>query len=346
MRKKLVWLTLIGSNIWLYSRVFHPLRQLATQAKKLSSGDFTALEQNESGIPEIDTLRMAMNAMVGHVRRAQAQERTYIEALTNGQENERARIAHELHDDTVQSLIAIAQSLEIAGGLLDPNSPARDILKLAREQAIESVSNLRRLISNLRPPMLEELGLVPALRMLAEGTHGTQVSIQASGHIRRLNNTKELALFRSAQEAIHNAQRHGQAKHIKVVLDFTPEATRLSIQDDGSGFELPPTRDVLSANGHYGLVGMFERIQSLEGKVELTSTIGHGTQFNIVLPVQDYAQPDDVVRDPVCSAAIQPQEAYASLDYQGQRYYFCCPVCQGAFQTEPEAYLHGNAHHH
>src|SRR5687768_10087840 len=100
---------LAGGNIWFYLRVMRPLQQLAARASQIASGDFTALEQTYSGVPEIDTLRKAMNAMVGHVRRAQAQERTYIAALTNGQEEERARIARELHDDTVQSLIAIAQ---------------------------------------------------------------------------------------------------------------------------------------------------------------------------------------------------------------------------------------------
>src|SRR5688500_16693197 len=84
-------------SLWFYQRVLKPLRLLAINAKRLSTGDFTALERQNQGAPEIDTLRTAMNALVGHVRRAQAQEWTYIEALTNGQEAERSRIARELH---------------------------------------------------------------------------------------------------------------------------------------------------------------------------------------------------------------------------------------------------------
>src|SRR5689334_8747611 len=100
----LLILCLLLGNLWFYWHVFRPLRQLSASAQRLSDGDFTALDKSNSGVHEIDRIRTAMNAMVGHVRRTQAQERTYIEALTNGQEAERARLARELHDDTTQSL--------------------------------------------------------------------------------------------------------------------------------------------------------------------------------------------------------------------------------------------------
>lgn len=340
----LLFLIMGSALVWFYQRVLLPLRGLAANAKRLSSGDFTALEQKFGGIPEIDTIRSAMNAMVGHVRRAQAQERTYIEALTNGQEVERARIARELHDDTTQSLIAIAQSLEIANGFLDPDSPASAMLKSTRVQAVQTVDNLRRLIANLRPPILAELGLVPALQVLAESTPTAVVKIEAEGAVRRLNEAKELVLFRSVQEALWNALRHGQAQRITVQITFQPEHTRLVIQDDGSGFEPPLALDDFAATGHYGLVGISERIQHLDGTLTILSQPHRGTRIEISIPLQDQVQPGDVVRDPVCSAVIQPQEAYSSLEYGGQRYYFCCPVCEGAFQASPEVYLGSQAH--
>jgi signal transduction histidine kinase/YHS domain-containing protein len=335
----IICLSAAASWVMFYARVMRPLRLLAAKAKQLSEGDFTALEQRYSGVPEIDSLRAAMNAMVGHVRRAQAQERTYIEALTNGQEAERTRIARELHDDTVQSLIAIAQSLEIAQEMLGEASLGSAMLKAAREQAIGTVDNLRRLIANLRPPILAELGLVPALQVLAESTHQIPVNLDTDGHVRRLRETQELVLFRSAQEAIWNAQRHGQAKHVNIQLNYQPDVTRLIIQDDGKGFELPLELDTLSLHGHYGLVGIQERVQHLDGTFHIVSAPNAGTRIDISIPARETIQPGEVVRDPVCSAIIQPQEAYASLEYKGTRYYFCCPVCQGAFQTTPEIYL-------
>jgi len=282
-----------------------------------------------------------MNAMVGHVRRAQAQERSYIEALTNGQEAERARLARELHDDTVQSLIAIAQSLEIAQGFLEVDAPAAGILKATRGQAVQTVDNLRRLIASLRPPILAELGLVPALQVLAEGTTPTEISIKGSGSLRRLDEIKELVLFRVAQEAVWNSIRHGQAQEIIIHVMFHADHIHMLIRDNGTGFEPPKTFDILFTTGHYGLVGINERIQMLDGSFQISSQIGKGTQIEISVPVEQNAQPSDVVRDPVCSAVIQPQQAYSRLEYQGQHFYFCCPVCVGAFQSNPAVYLRG-----
>jgi signal transduction histidine kinase/YHS domain-containing protein len=330
---------LAGGNIWFYLRVIRPLRQLAARASQIASGDFTALDHTYGGVPEIDTVGKAMNAMVGHVRRAQAQERTYIQALTNGQEEERARIARELHDDTVQSFIAIAQSLEIARSIVGEESDAGILLKASRDQAIESVDNLRHLIANLRPPILAELGLIPALQVLAESTRNIEVSLQTTGTVRRLSETQELVLFRSVQETIRNAQRHGRACQISIDVNYEPDAVHLSIRDDGVGFEVPESWETLSAQGHYGLIGISERIQHLDGTLRITSQPAQGAHLEIVLPVRSNSQPDGVVRDPVCSAIIVPDQAYSSVAYRGKRYYFCCPVCQGAFQQSPHTYV-------
>jgi len=329
----------IAGIIWLITQVILPLRELASQAKRLAEGDFTALSHDFGGLAALNTIRIAMNAMVGHVRRAQAQERTYIEALTNGQENERSRIARDLHDDTVQSLIAIAQGIDIASETFDKEMPAYALLKSSRAQAVEAVDNLRHLIANLRPPILAELGLGPALQMLAEGFNHVNVSIDLSGNIRRLDEAKELVLFRTVQEALWNATRHGQAKDIEVTVGFHVDHIHMVVKDNGTGFSVPDSLDSLSVEGHYGLVGIQERIGALEGHLSIISQQDEGTTLTIHIPTVDTLQPDNVVRDPVCSAVIQPQQAYASLDYAGKRYYFCCPVCQGAFQSNPEMYL-------
>ena len=280
-----------------------------------------------------------MNAMAGHVRRVQAQERAYIDALTNGQEAERARLARELHDETTQSLLAIAQSLELSQEAVGPDSQAGLLLQSAREQAVDTVNNLRRLIADLRPPALEELGLVPALQMLAEQSPHLAATLKVNGPARRLDEPLALTLFRCAQESLRNADRHGRAQHVELHLDFQPECIRLTIRDDGRGFAVPAQFESLALQGHYGLVGIIERVQHLEGTVQISSSLGQGTRLDITIPIQENVQPEGVVRDPVCSALIEPHQAYASIIYEGERYYFCCPVCQGAFQTDPTFYL-------
>lgn len=224
-----------------------------------------------------------------------------------------ARIAHELHDDTVQSLVAIAQSLDLASNWIqrDPEHAA-GMLKMAPTQAVETVEGLRRLIADLLPPALEELGLIPALQMLAENEDEIAVTVKATGKERRLYGPRELTLFRSVQEAIRNAQRHGEAKNITVEVDYHPQ---------------------------YGLLGMHERVHHLNGDIHVSSKPGQGTELIVMLPLDTIDQPTEAVRDPVCAAIIQPQQAYGSVQYKDQRYYFCCPVCQGAFQSDAEMYL-------
>ncbi|MBE2270183.1 MAG: YHS domain-containing protein [Anaerolinea sp.] len=274
------------------------------------------------------------------LRKAQEAGAAFRHALTEGQEAERTRIARELHDDTVQTLIAVAQCIDLATRWIESDpKPAIDLLTTARTQAVESVGSLRRLIANLRPPMLEELGLIPALKMLGQGEKDTHVEVNVLGSERRLNEAVELALFRVAQEAVQNAKRHGQAQHITLQVHFSPHELTLTISDDGNGFQLPDQFDSLAMTGHYGLLGMIERVQQLGGSIQIISKPEHGTQIRVVLPVANAEQPTTTVLDPVCGALIQPERAYGSIVYHGQRYFFCCPICQGAFQQDPPLYL-------
>ncbi len=335
-----VLVLLLVTNIWLVYRVLNPLHRLASQTIDVAQGNLVAFNQPCGGIQEIGILSQTMASMAGHVRRAHQESAAYRYALIDGQEAERARLAHELHDDTVQSLIAIAQSINLATGWIEKD-PARAVgmLNAARTQAVESVDSLRGLIANLRPPALEELGLVPALQMLAENEQGVMLTVTTMGKERRVPEAHELTLFRSAQEAVRNAVRHGQAKHIVIEIHYQPNEIRLVTRDDGKGFNLPKRLDSLADGGHYGLLGMYERVQQLRGSVRISSQRGQGTQIDVLLPLDGRNQPNEAVHDPVCGAIIYPQQAFGSVMYENQRYYFCCPVCQGAFQSNPETYL-------
>lgn len=335
----IIVLLLLGYG-WLFVRVLLPLYRLAHQAEELAIGDFEAFQTTQGGIAAIEILRRAMSGMVGHVRRAQQQHRAYADRLTSGQEAERARIAHELHDETVQSLIVIAQSIELAR-TASSTEQMHTILGMARQQAVDTIDALRNLIADLRPPALDELGLVAALRMQADQHQPHQemrVIVRVQGQERRLDAAHELTLFRAAQEALTNAARHGQAETATVTVDYQSVGVALKVQDNGRGFRVPDELSTLALQQHYGLIGLQERVSHLDGRLEISSKPGIGTTLTVFLP-QAAPQPAQTVRDPVCSALIQPEAAYSSLVYNEQRYYFCCPVCEGAFQQEPELYL-------
>lgn len=330
----------VGINLWLMLRVLRPLRQLSDCARQLASGDFGSLQQPLAGTPEVEALRHTMSSMAQHVRRSQDEALAIRYALTDGLETERQRIAHELHDDTVQALVAVAQSIDLATLWIEKEPErATPLLKAAREQAVESVGGLRRLIANLRPPALEELGLIPALRMLGQDEPSLAIRVETSGAERRLDAALELALFRVAQEAIHNAWRHGGATEMTLNVGFSANGLTLTARDNGKGFAPPKNLDVFARSAHYGLLGMKERVANLNGTLTIVSEPGRGAEIRVDIPLQHTDQPATSVRDPVCGAVIEPEKAYGSVDHEGQRYYFCCPVCQGAFRQNPNLYL-------
>lgn len=331
---------LLAGNVWFVWRVLRPLNRLATQAQTLASGDFAAFDEACGGIRDIDALRRAMAGMVHHVRRAQQQSRAYADSLSVGQETERARVARELHDDTVQSLIAIAQSIDLTRAWITTQpEQAIAMLDASRKQTIDAVENLRNLIGDLRPPALDELGLVAALNLLAEKTHDVDVQVTVNGRVNRMDEQYELALFRVAQEAIHNASRHGNATSVTVTVNCVETGVNLTIHDNGRGFTVPDDLTELAAQKHFGLLGIYERISHLDGQFSIKSGAGKGTTISVFLPKNDITQPAHTVRDPVCTALIEPHTAYGHTVYQGETYYFCCPVCQGAFKQNPDLYL-------
>jgi signal transduction histidine kinase/YHS domain-containing protein len=333
----------IVSNLWFYIRVLRPIRQLVQQATQLTSGKFDAFEQPCNGVAEIQQLRRAMAGMVGHVRRAQEQNRAYTEQLADGLEHERKRIARELHDDTVQSIIAVTQGIDLARNWVasEPERAAK-MLQIAREQAVEIVNALRQLIGGLRPPALEELGLVAALKMHVDKIETLDVHLDVKGTARRLDEPRELTLFRTAQEALTNVVRHSGAAYANVKLSYQADTVVLTVRDDGHGFQMPAVLGDLAFRHHYGLLGIQERVNSLGGTLKVDSTPNSGTIVEVTLPV--FApQPSSLVRDPVCSTMIEPEQAYSSSVYESMTYYFCCPVCQGAFQKEPALYHNATA---
>jgi signal transduction histidine kinase len=210
-------------------------------------------------------------------------------AVTAGQEEERRRLARELHDDTIQSLIALNQRGQLAQMALDDH-PALDQLTEMQEMTAQMIDDLRRLTRDLRPIYLEDLGLVPALDMLSRDTSTSlniPVNFETSDLDRRLRPEVELALYRIAQEALSNVARHAQASQVVVRIDYAQDAITLNIADDGCGFEVPESPAEMAPVGHFGLLGMQERAELIGARLTIESASDLGTRVAILLEVQD-----------------------------------------------------------
>jgi len=277
--------------------VSRPLQALAARAGRVTWGDFSAIEEPVGGVEEIEKLQKALQEMAARIQRYQAGMRDYMAAITQGQEAERTRLARELHDDTAQALIALGQRLQMAQRALARGDveQAQELLVELRRMSEQTLEGVRRFSRDLRPVYLEELGFLPALEMLVRDLNaGGQIEAELKvwGRSRRLPPDLELAAYRIAQEALNNAARHAQAKHVMLRVAFTEEALILTVHDDGEGFEVPQQPDELSLEGHFGLAGMRERAILLGGQLRVTSTAGEGTTLEVTLPVSSSAEPD------------------------------------------------------
>ncbi len=274
--------------LWFAARqIMRPLQDLETKSALLAAGNFQAIEAPVGGIAEIRRLQAGLIQMAQQVKEAQQSLHKYIGAITTAQEEERRRLARELHDETIQSLIALKQRVQLRQ-LARQDGREIDSLEEIEIMTEQTIEELRRLTRALRPIYLEDLGLVAALEMLVRETSqaaGIPVEFQRSGVERRLEPTVELALYRMAQESLSNVARHAGASHAALQIDFTPQAVILRITDDGKGFNAPQRLAELAPSGHFGLLGLFERSEMIGGRLEIKSRPGKGSQLIIHVPL-------------------------------------------------------------
>jgi signal transduction histidine kinase len=220
----------------------------------------------------------ASAATAVHTARSVAEER--LAHALEGAEQERRRWARELHDETLQGLGALQMLLSSA--VREPAPEKRDaIVRNAAEHTRAEIDRLRRLIVELRPAELDELGLEPALEALAHrrGSDDLSVTVDAAFEDERLPPLIESAIYRIVQEALTNAAKHSGARNATIRVSASAGAVELTVGDDGSGF------DVDAPASGYGLVGMRERATLLGGRVDVASAPGRGTTVRAVLPV-------------------------------------------------------------
>jgi PAS domain S-box-containing protein len=215
-------------------------------------------------------------------RRIQENLRVYAQRVSQAQEAERKRIARELHDDTAQELVVISRHLgDIAAGKTDLT--AKDV----REEVRKVLEGVRNFSQELRPSILDDLGLISALKWLASDltkNYGINVAAEFKGESRQLPPESELALFRITQEALTNIRKHSQASQVSIRMEFSQRCIRLTIQDNGKGFAMPSVVGDLARFGKLGLAGMQERAQLLGGTLNINSEVGKGTVLTIEAP--------------------------------------------------------------
>ena len=279
----LVAIVTLGAVYFGVRNVVRPLQGLAQVANRIAFGDYQAAEKPVGGVREIEDLRQTLSGMARQVASAQDAMQNYIAAITRSQEDERRRLARELHDDTIQTLIALRQRAEIAQGALakDPGLAAARLSEL-KELLDGALGSVRRFVRDLRPTYLEELGLIPALEMLARESGAT---FHIEGEELRLDPERELALFRIVQEALHNVAKYARAQNMSVRLACDAGEVTATIEDDGVGFAAPETPSTYARDGHFGLMGMQERAQLFGGSVYVRSSPGNGTKVVAFVPL-------------------------------------------------------------
>jgi PAS domain S-box-containing protein len=215
--------------------------------------------------------------------------RYYLQQITRVQEEERRYIARELHDDMAQILGSLSRQLD---NLLrkehnfnkDDASATQDI----RDLLNQGMQSMNSFIQNLRPSLLDDLGLIPALRSLTNNLQKANIkaSFTVFGEERRFTGEMELYLFRIVQEALNNIRKHARASEASVVVGFTRNSIKLTVSDNGRGFTIPGSTDTLPRDGKLGLMGMQERTWLLGGTMEINSRPGAGTALLFNIPTK------------------------------------------------------------
>jgi two-component system sensor histidine kinase UhpB len=286
-------------------RVVKPTEQLMRAAERMAGGDLASpievSAQDEVGqlAGSLEAMRQRLNVAQETIGRANRElelrvsDRTarlgqVLRRTISAQEEERLRLARELHDETAQALAALTIALDRTRDDLDAGTPdARERVLEARRIAAGLLEEIRRLILGLRPSVLDDLGLVPAIRWLCETSladRGIEVSIEAEAGP-RLPAHVEVTLFRIIQEAVSNIARHAGAAQVRVGLRVTDGMARVTIVDDGRGFDVARTIGPAGSDGSVGLIGMQERVGLLGGTIEIRSAAAIGTEIVVDVPL-------------------------------------------------------------
>ncbi len=233
-----------------------------------------------SNVLLVETLRAQLDEIrASRETLAQAQRQ-----LLRSREEERARLARELHDGPLQDLVGLNMQLGLL--LADNAAPLTETLRMLRAEVRALLTELRQVCAELRPPMLDTMGLGAALRVLAEEWSAqhhlpVQLDLASDAALRALPDQVSVNLYRVAQEALANIAHHAHARNVTLALACDAACWTLTIGDDGEGFIVPATLNELAARGHFGLVGLRERVELIGGALTIESAPGAGTEVRV-----------------------------------------------------------------
>ncbi|OGN86612.1 MAG: hypothetical protein A2X23_04510 [Chloroflexi bacterium GWC2_73_18] len=317
LRDRLIVLTALGflaalAVAWITTRhVVKPTEQLTAAAERMARGDLAspvgvAAEDEVGKLAEsLDIMRQRLQAALEAIERTNRElesrvaERTarlgqLLRKTISAQEEERQRLARELHDETAQTLAALTIALDRARDGLDRATPrALEQIGLAKVIAERLLAETRRLILGLRPMVLDDLGLLPAIRWQCEsylGELGVEATIEGDPAAARLPGHIEVALFRIVQEAISNVARHAEAEHVRIGLARDGDTVTVTVADDGRGFDAERIGREPGHDERVGLIGMQERVALLGGRMEIRSGRGQGTEVVVEVPLAEEAR--------------------------------------------------------
>ena len=310
LRENLLWwagtilVTVLVVNLVTGRLILRRLEQVAQSLTRFGRGQFD-LRLPADNPDEIGRLAAAFNDMGQRLQSEEAQNRTLtrdlrrlaferlelLKRLITAQEEERRRVARDLHDGLGQDLAGLAFRLEIVERLgADRPEQARAHIRQLRAQIAETTNRVYDIILALRPSMLDDLGLAPALHAQAERVlkdTGVKFEMEASGLARRLPPEIETALFRTFQEALYNVARHARARHVRLWLAAPDGQFEGEIVDDGCGFDIGNVRPNENSPRGLGLLGMQERVTQCGGVLEIFSWPGAGTRVSIRIPLPE-----------------------------------------------------------
>jgi len=271
---------------WLIAR---PIKELLAATNAVRRGEYTVVLEPVSH-DEVGALTLAFNEMSnGFQLAAEARRekenirREFLQKIISSQENERKRIARELHDQTGQSLASLSIGLNLLERMAGSQEMQQNIHQLKKniENELEAIHDMAL---KLRPSVLDDMGLVAALSLYMENVRkANEVEIQQNiigFQDRRPSSAIETCLYRIVQEAVNNAVRHGRARHISLFLEWSTNTIRLLIDDDGKGFDLK----ILETTTRLGIYGMRERVELADGTFRIDSEPGQGVMIVVTVP--------------------------------------------------------------
>ena len=283
-------------GIALNQLVIKKLRHLVEAASRFGRGEFKERIRFK-GDDEINKLAESFNVMAGTLMEKMRLERKYLSQIIDAQENERRRISRELHDEIGQALYAIKFNLEMVDKDLPPTtSVVRGRLGEAKSLSTQTLTVMRQLSMDLRPTMLDDLGLIPTLRWYIQNFSnrlGIGSNFESVGLEAKLSSEIETAFYRIVQEALNNIAKHAQADQVEISLVKRGSRIDASIRDNGKGFDLGKVLHPESPERSFGIVGIQERVSLLGGQMEIQSRPGFGTLISIEIPYERVEDGDE-----------------------------------------------------